>query len=72
VNGLPVSPEEALRLPDVTLGDDLYLVGVLDKDGSPETNDHEHIHECELFEVTREVTAEVRDALMKRHRAYDR
>ena len=72
VNGLPVSTEEALRLPDVTLGDDLYLVGVLNKDGSPDTKDHEHIHECELFEVTHEVTPEMREALKKRHRGYER
>ncbi len=71
VNGLPVSTEEALRLPDVTVGDDLYLVGVLGKDGSPETNDHEHIHECELFEVEHEVAPEMTEALKKRHRGYE-
>jgi hypothetical protein len=72
VNGCPLTPEEAKGLGDmVTLGDDLYLIGVLGKDGSPETNDHEHIHECELFEVTHEVTAEMRAALKTRHRGYE-
>ena len=70
VNGLPISPEEASRLSDVTLGDDLYLIGVLDKDGSPETHDHEHIPEPLLFEVEHEVAPELREALKKRHEGY--
>ena len=72
VNGRPVSPEKARRLGDmVTLGGDLYLIGVLGKDGSPETNDHEHIHEPELFEVEHDVTTKMRAALKKRHEGYE-
>jgi hypothetical protein len=70
VNGLPVSPDEASRWSDVTLGDDLYLIGVFDKDGSPETNDHEHIPEPLLFEVEHEVAPELRKALKKRQEGY--
>jgi hypothetical protein len=70
VLGLPPSPQEARRWSDVTLGDDLYLIGVLDKHGSPETNDHEHLPEPLLFEVEYEVTPEMREALTKRHEGY--
>ena len=67
VNGLPPSSEEARRWSDVTRGDDIYLVGVLDAAGSPETNDHEHVAEAELFAVEHEVSPELGAALRKRH-----
>ena len=70
VNGLPVSLDETSRWSDVTLGDDLYLIGTLDKDGSAETHDHEHVPEALLFEVEHDVTPEMRDALAKRHEGY--
>ena len=71
VNGLPVTPHEASHWSGVTLGDDLYLVGVLNKDGGANTNDHEHVHESELFVVEHEVAPEVREALKMRHRGYE-
>ncbi len=70
VLALPPSPDEARRWSDVTLGDALYLVGVLDRNGSPETN--EHVTEPELFEVQHEVPAELRTALAKRFAGYAR
>jgi hypothetical protein len=72
VLGLPPSPEEARRWGGVTLGDDLYLIGTLDRNESPETNDHEHVAEPELFEVQHEVPAELRAALAERHQGYAR
>jgi hypothetical protein len=65
INGLPPSPEEARRS-DVTLGDDLYLVGTLDRSGSPETNDHEHVTEPNLFVFAHQVTPEMRASLAQR------
>jgi hypothetical protein len=67
VNGLPPSPREADEWNGVTLADDLYLIGTLDGDGSPETNDHEHVSEAALFAVGHDVAPEVREALKKRH-----
>lgn len=66
VLALPPSPEEAERLGNVTVGDDVYLVGLLDAEGSPETNEHDHIPRPLLFAVVHEVSAELRAALGKR------
>jgi len=66
------TPHDPIAAPNQTLGDDVYLVGVLDKDGSPATNDHEHVSEPELLAVEHEVAPEVREALAKRHEGYAR
>ena len=68
----PPAPDEARRWSDVTRGDDLYLIGTLDKVGSAETHDHEHVPEALLFEVEHDVTPEMREALKKRHAGYAR
>ena len=62
----PSTPEEGKRWGELTLGDDVYLVGVLDKDGNPECNDHDHVAECQLFPVEHEIPSELRAALGKR------
>lgn len=54
------------RWGELTLGDDVYLVGVLDKDGNPECNDDDHVAECHLFPVAHEIPSELRAALGKR------
>ena len=72
VLALPPSPEESCRGGNVTLGDDLYLVGVLDGQGRAETNDHEHVAEPMLFAVEHDVAAELRAALERRFGGYQR
>ena len=68
----PPTPEEARRLPDVTRGDDQYLVGLLDKDDpfDPDRYDHDHVPQPLLFAVPRDVSDEMRRAL--RHRCLGR
>jgi len=70
VLGLPPSPDEARRWSDVTLGDDLYLVGVLGEGGSPATNNHEHVSESALFAIDDDVAPETRAALAQRFEGY--
>ncbi len=74
VLGLPPSPEEARRWSDVTLGDDLFLAGVVDRDDpfNPDRYDHEHVSEPHLFLVEHEATREMRAALAKRFAGYPR
>jgi hypothetical protein len=66
--GLPPTPEEARCRSHVTLGDDLYLVGLIDRDDpfSPDCFDHEHIRQPLLFDAPPDVPEELREAL--RHR----
>lgn len=66
VLALPCSPDRARRTGWVTLGDDVYLVGMLDKNGSPESDDHEHMPEALLFPTGHEVPEELRSALGRR------
>jgi hypothetical protein len=70
--GLPPSPEEARRSSDVTLGDDLYLVGTVDEDDplDPERYDHEHVPEGELFNPPHEIPEQLRQALFRRCLGY--
>jgi hypothetical protein len=69
VLGQPISPEEARRMGDmVTLGDDLYLVGVVDSVSplDPARYDHEHVVEAELFDPPPNLPEELRAALRRR------
>jgi hypothetical protein len=75
VLGQPISPTEARRITDITLGDDLYLIGLVDPDAplDPNKYDHEHIVEPELFDPPRNVPEELRAALRRRclgHRGF--
>jgi hypothetical protein len=67
--GRPVTPDEARSMGDfVTLGDDLYLVGLVSPDAplDPDRYDHEHVAEVELFDPRPDVPQELRAALRQR------
>ncbi|MGO8995715.1 MAG: hypothetical protein ACLQVI_20585 [Polyangiaceae bacterium] len=69
VLGQPISHVEARRMGNmVTLGDDSYLVGLVDPDAplDPDRYDHEHVVEAELFDPPLEVPEELRAALGRR------
>jgi hypothetical protein len=66
----PPTPEAAPR-GHLTIGDNVYLVGMLDKDGSPVCIDHAHVAEPLLFPV-HELAPETRAALKKKSEAYRR
>jgi hypothetical protein len=68
VLGLPPSPDEARRWSDVSLGDVLYLLGVVHHEDpfNPDRWDHEHVTEPELFAAPADVPDVLREAL--RHR----
>jgi hypothetical protein len=54
------------------VADNVYLVATLDADGSPETDDHAHVHRALIFPVDHEVPHGVRDALRRRSERYRR
>jgi len=65
----PVSPDEARRMGNmVTVGDDRYLVGLVDRDDpfDPDRYDHEHVAEATLFAVENEMPRDLRGALQHR------
>lgn len=66
VIALPPSPVEAEQLGNVTVGDDVYLVGLIDGKGIPAADDHDHIARPRLFPVEHEIPPELRVALRKR------
>ncbi len=72
IMGLPPSPEEARQWSDVTVGDNAYLVGLIDRDDpfSADCFDHEHLPEPLLFDPPPDVPQELREAL--RHRCLGR
>jgi hypothetical protein len=55
-----------------TAGEDVYLVGMLDEDGNPETDDHAHLPQPLLFPVEHEIASAVSAALKKRAERYGR
>jgi hypothetical protein len=67
----PPTPE-ATRRGQLTVADSRYLVGTLDAEGQPETDDHAHVHRALLFPVEHELSRAFRAALMRRSERYGR
>jgi len=67
----PPTPEAARR-GQLTLADNAYLVATLNAEGSPETDDHAHVHRALIFPVEHAVSREVREALRRRSERYRR
>lgn len=68
VLGQPLPPEMAKSL-WLDRSDDVYLIGLLDKKGSPLGEDHDHVSQSHMKHALR-VSPRIRDALLERQARY--
>jgi hypothetical protein len=67
----PPTPEAARR-GRLTIADNVYLLGTLDADGRPETDEHAHLHRALVFPLGHELSQTFRERLRRRSERYRR